>query len=135
MDVRLGNHVLNWGESTFIQNGINAVNPFDVSKLRVPGSELREALLAVPLVSASVEGALNLSMEGFYQLAWEKTEIDAVGSYFSSTDYVGPGAKRAVILNDPKLGDMGLKLITIPSHPSTLVANAFREVDRTIPTS
>ena len=37
VDVRLGKHVLNWGESTFIQNGINAVNPFDVSKLRVPG--------------------------------------------------------------------------------------------------
>ena len=108
VDVRLGNHVLNWGESTFIQNGINAVNPFDVSKLRVPGSELREALLAVPLVSASVEGALNLSMEGFYQLAWEKTEIDAVGSYFSSTDYVGPGAERAVITFGPDLGDMGL---------------------------
>ena len=42
IDVRLGSHVLNWGESTFIQNGINAINPFDVSKLRLPGSELRE---------------------------------------------------------------------------------------------
>ena len=108
-DVRLGNHVLNWGESTFIQNGINAVNPFDVGKLRVPGSELREALLAVPLVSASVAGNLNLTMEGFYQIAWEKTEIDPVGSYFSSTDYVGPGAERAVIaLPGLDLGDMGL---------------------------
>ena len=47
IDVRLGRHVLNWGESTFIPNGINAVNPFDVSKLRLPGSELREALLPV----------------------------------------------------------------------------------------
>ena len=42
IDLRLGSHVLNWGESTFIQNGINAINPFDVSKLRLPGSELRE---------------------------------------------------------------------------------------------
>ncbi|MDE0032232.1 MAG: DUF1302 domain-containing protein [Deltaproteobacteria bacterium] len=109
VDVRLGNHVLNWGESTFIQNGINAVNPFDVSKLRVPGSELREALVAVPLVSASVAGDLNFTMEGFYQIAWEKTEIDAVGSYFSVTDYVGPGAENAVIaLPGLELGDMGL---------------------------
>ena len=109
VDMRLGKHVLNWGESTFIQNGINAVNPFDVSKLRVPGAELREALLAVPLVSASVAPTPNLSMEGFYQIAWEKTEIDPVGSYFSVTDYVGPGAKRAVIaLPELELGDMGL---------------------------
>ena len=109
VDMRLGKHVLNWGESTFIQNGINAVNPFDVSKLRVPGAELREALLAVPLVSASVAPTPNLSMEGFYQIAWEKTEIDPVGSYFSVTDYVGPGAEQVVItLPGLDLGDMGL---------------------------
>ncbi len=102
VDLRLGKHVLNWGESTFIQNGINAINPFDVSKLRVPGAELREALVAVPLVSAVVELPNNLSIEAFYQIEWEKTQIDPLGTYFSTTDYVGPGATRA-FLNDPNL--------------------------------
>ncbi len=102
VDIRAGKHVLNWGESTFIQNGVNAVNPFDVSKLRVPGAELREALVAVPLVSAVVELPYNLSVEGFYQLGWEKTEIDPVGSYFSTTDYVGAGADK-IFLDDPNL--------------------------------
>ena len=97
VDVRLGRHVLNWGESTFIPNGINAINPFDVSKLRLPGSELREALLPVGLASISVAPTDTLSVEGFYQFGWEETRIDAVGSYFSSTDYVGPGAREAVI--------------------------------------
>ena len=97
VDMRLGRHVLNWGESTFIPNGINAINPFDVSKLRLPGSELREALLPVGLASISVAPTDTLSVEGFYQLDWEETEIDAVGSYFSVTDYVGPGARKAVI--------------------------------------
>ena len=97
VDLRLGKHVLNWGESTFIPNGINAINPFDVSKLRLPGSELREALLPVGLASMSVAPTDTLSMEGFYQLDWEETEIDPVGSYFSTVDYVGPGALRAEI--------------------------------------
>ncbi len=97
VDLRLGRHVLNWGESTFVPNGINAINHFDVSKLRLPGSELREALLPVSMVSASVSPTANLTVEGFYQLEWENTEIDAVGSYFSSTDYAGPGARKAVI--------------------------------------
>ena len=97
VDVRLGRHVLNWGESTFIPNGINAINPFDVSKLRLPGSELREALLPVGLVSLSVAPTDLLSVEGFYQFDWEETEIDPVGSYFSTTDYAGPGARKAVI--------------------------------------
>ena len=97
VDARLGRHVLNWGESTFIPNGINAINPFDVSKLRLPGSELREALLPVGLASISVAPTDVLSVEGFYQIEWEETEIDPVGSYFSVTDYAGPGARKAVI--------------------------------------
>ena len=97
LDLRLGWHVLNWGESTFIQNGINAINPFDVSRLRTPGSELREALVPVSMFSASVAPTDTLSIEGFYQLDWAETEIDPVGSYFSVIDYVGPGARRVVI--------------------------------------
>jgi len=46
-EIRGGWQVINWGESTFIQGGINAVNPVDVSVLRVPGAELRDALLPV----------------------------------------------------------------------------------------
>ena len=36
--LRIGQQVLSWGESTFIPNGINSVNPIDVAKLRTPGS-------------------------------------------------------------------------------------------------
>ena len=97
VDARLGWHVLNWGESTFIPNGVNAINPFDVSKLRLPGSELREALLPVGMVSLSVAPTDDLTLETFYQFDWEETHIDPVGSYFSSTDYAGPGARKAVI--------------------------------------
>ena len=110
LDLRVGRHVLNWGESTFIQNGINAFNRFDVSKLRLPGSELREALAPIPMVSLSVAPTYNLSMEGFYQLDWEETVIDPVGSYFSTTDYAGPGAEEAVIVDPlfaPLLGPFG----------------------------
>ena len=109
IDLRLGSHVLNWGESTFIQNGINAINPFDVSKLRLPGSELREGLLPVPMVSASLALSDALTLEGFYQLVWEKTWIDPVGSYFSVTDYAGPGAEKAVVaLPGVNITDTGL---------------------------
>lgn len=97
MDFRLGRHVLNWGESTFIPNGINSINPFDVSKLRLPGSELREALLPVSMASLSVAPNDTLSIEGFYQFDWEPVTIDPVGSYFSSSDYAGEGARKAII--------------------------------------
>ena len=106
IDARLGNHVLNWGESTFIQNGINVINPFDVGKLRTPGAELRDALEPVPLVSAAVAPTPALSLEGFYQLAWKKTEIDPSGTYFSTNDYAGAGGNAAYLRN-PFGTDMG----------------------------
>ena len=110
VDLRVGRHVLNWGESTFVTNGVNAFNRFDVSKLRLPGSELREALAPIPMVSLSVAPTYNLSVEGFYQLDWEETVIDPVGSYFSTSDYVGTGAREAVIVDsafEPLLGPVG----------------------------
>ena len=35
-NIRLGRQVVSWGESTFIQNSINSINPIDVAALRPP---------------------------------------------------------------------------------------------------
>ncbi len=96
-EIRGGWQVINWGESTFIQGGINAVNPVDVSALRVPGAELREALLPVGAVKFSVKPSSNTSLEAFYQFAWEQTKIDPVGSYFSTSDIAGAGASKVML--------------------------------------
>ena len=53
LDVRLGRQVLSWGESTFIQNGVNIINPVDVSAFRRPGAEIKEGLLPVTMLSLS----------------------------------------------------------------------------------
>ena len=97
MDLRVGNHVISWGESTFIQNSINVINPFDVTKLRTPGAELRDGLVPVPMVSVSASLNESLSVEGFYQVKWENTEIDPPGSYFSTSDFAGAGGRRVVL--------------------------------------
>ncbi len=104
-DLRIGSQVLNWGESTFIQNGINVINPVDVGRLRTPGSQLRDALLPVPMVSASFDVSPNMTVEGFYQFDWQETIIDPVGSYFSTNDYAPPGGEHA-FLADPAFGDV-----------------------------
>ncbi|MCP4702187.1 MAG: DUF1302 domain-containing protein [Gammaproteobacteria bacterium] len=97
LDLRLGNQVVSWGESTFIQNSINTINPVDVSKLRVPGAELREALEPVPMLWGSLDIQDNVSFEAFYQFRWEKTKIDPPGSYFSTNDYAGEGGNGVVL--------------------------------------
>ena len=96
-EIRAGWQVINWGESTFIQGGINAINPVDVSVLRVPGAELRDALLPVGAVKFSIKPSANTSFEAFYQYAWEETKIDPVGSYFSTSDLAGAGATKVML--------------------------------------
>lgn len=85
---RLGQQVVSWGEGTFIPNGINAINPIDLAKLRGPGSELREALLPQPMIWASRELSNRVSLEGFYQLKHRKIQLDPRGTFFSTNDFV-----------------------------------------------
>jgi len=96
-EIRAGDQVVSWGESTFIQNGINVINPVDVSALRVPGAELRDALLPVGLASLSMGLSQNLSLEMFYQYKWEETIIDPPGTYFSTADFAGLGGSRVML--------------------------------------
>ena len=80
--VRLGKQVLNWGESTFIQGGINALNPFDVSQLHVAGAELKEAYLPVNQLWGSFNITQSLSVEATYLLEFAQTKPDPAGHVF-----------------------------------------------------
>ncbi len=91
LDVRLGRQVVSWGESTFIQNGINSINPVDVSAFRRPGAEIKEGLLPVSMLTFAAGVTDALSIEGFYQLEWEKTVIDGCGTFFSTADVAATG--------------------------------------------
>ena len=94
---RVGRQAVSWGESTFIQNGINVVNPIDVSKLRVAGAELKEAFLPIDMLWGSFSFTDNLSMEAMYLLEFEEIEVDPSGTYFSSNDFASPGGTYVML--------------------------------------
>ena len=96
LTVRLGQQVINWGESTFIANGINAINPFDLTKLRVAGAEIRDALVPTPALDMNLVMNNKWSMEGFYRFAWDKTTLDPRGTFFSTSDAITPGSRFVV---------------------------------------
>ncbi|HEX5694717.1 MAG TPA: DUF1302 domain-containing protein [Arenimonas sp.] len=95
--VRLGRQVVSWGESTFIQNGINVINPVDLSALRVAGAELREAFLPIDMLYGSISLSDNVSLEAVYLFEFEEIEIDAAGTYFSSNDFASPGGTYVML--------------------------------------
>lgn len=91
--VLLGRHVLNWGESTFIQGGQNVANPVDATALRRPGAEVKDALLPVAMLSGSMalDEMGDFTLEAYYQLEWQRTRADACGTYFSNADFAAEG--------------------------------------------
>ncbi len=97
LSARVGRQVISWGESTFIQGGINVINPIDVSKLRVAGAELKEAFLPVDALWASFGITDNLSVEGFYLTEFEQTEADPAGTYFSQNDFATNGGTYVML--------------------------------------
>ncbi|WEJ74730.1 DUF1302 domain-containing protein [Pseudomonas sp. PSE14] len=83
-DVRLGKQVVSWGESLFIGNSINAINPLDVVALLRPGSEIKEGLIPVNMLYVSQGLTDSLSLEGFYQLQWKPYALPNCGTFFGA---------------------------------------------------
>lgn len=93
--LRVGRQVVNWGESTFVLNGLNSILALDANRARLPGFELDEVIIPSNQVWASLNLTEKISAEAFYQLQWQRTVIDASGTYFSTNDFAGIGGNAA----------------------------------------
>ncbi|MCC2615671.1 DUF1302 domain-containing protein [Aestuariibacter halophilus] len=93
VQLRIGDQVVSWGESTFIQHGINTINPVDVTRALAPGAELKEVFIPVGMVFASAGLTDNLSISAYYQYEWERSRLPQAGSYFATNDFAGEGGQ------------------------------------------
>lgn len=120
LNVRLGRQVISWGEGLLFANGINSINPVDVSALLAPGSEVKDALIPLNALYGSIGINEALTLEAFYMLEWKETELPACGTFFSITDLVGPGCDGGFVpngteYNAPAFGALpAAALITLP---------------------
>lgn len=103
VSLRLGDQVVSWGESTFIQHGINTTNPADVTRARAPGAELKEVFIPVGMLFGSVGLTENVSVSAYYQYEWERSLLPVAGSYFAGNDFAGEGGS----FNNIQLGFAG----------------------------
>lgn len=93
LNLRVGRQVVSWGESLFIPGMSASQSPADGTKANVPGVEVKEILLPVGQVFGQLDLTDNLSMAAYSQWEWQKTEFDAVGSYFSTSDLLDEGGE------------------------------------------
>ena len=70
-------------------NGL-ITNALDVSKIRGPGSSIREALMPTEQLTVTTD-LDGISVEAYYQLGAEQVQFDPSGSFFGS-DFIGTGS-------------------------------------------
>jgi hypothetical protein len=120
LTLRLGNQVVNWGESLFVP-GINGYGAFDLTAAHRPGAQVKEILLPLPQLFASLGVADGTSVEAFYQLRWEKTVLDGCGTYWSPSSVAncsnsgtlvgaGPFTDRQTFAGIPALGGANFQM-------------------------
>jgi hypothetical protein len=98
INVKVGNQVLNWGESSLLVFGsLNSINVPDATKLRIPGLDLKELFIPVGMAVIGTDLIENVSIEGWYQYDWKPLVIDPPGTYFSQSDTLGEGGRYAML--------------------------------------
>ncbi|MGI0549944.1 DUF1302 domain-containing protein [Pseudomonas aeruginosa] len=130
--VRLGKQVVSWGESTFIQGGINAINPVDVAAFRRPGSEIKEGLIPVNMFYVSQNLSEHFATEAFYQLDWQKTVIDNCGTFFSTVDVIATGCDGLAagpVINQNALARQALEPLGVNLSDEGIVLPRGRDHD------
>ena len=90
--VRLGKQVISWGENTFIGGSLNDINTVDISKLRQPGVELKDALVGTPAAYFSWQMSDALSLETFVLFGYDELKVDPYGGFFGTQDAITDGA-------------------------------------------
>jgi len=128
LNLRLGKQVVSWGESTFIFNGINVINPVDIGAIRAPGAQIKEALLPVNMLYGSLGLTDDITLEAFIQLKHENSRIDDCGTLFSTNDYVADGCGAVYALGH--VSELENQIGLDPGNPGSLPSHLPRLADQ-----
>ncbi|WP_322028006.1 DUF1302 domain-containing protein [Burkholderia sp. BCC1977] len=129
LKIKVGNHVVTWGEGLFIGSGINQYNIVDAATARRPGAEVKEYVLPVPQISANLGLGGGVSLEAFYQFQWKPDVLDGCGTYWSAADNLN--CSHGMVVNVvPSFSDLQLYK-GVPSVAGGLNYQLSQAPDRT----
>ena len=96
---RVGNQVINWGESVFLFGGINATAAIDYQKSLIPGTQIKEYILPAPMMTLAGQLGGGWNTEAYIQLHQVVNRYAAIGSYWSTANYFGRGTPDSISFN------------------------------------
>jgi len=89
VQLRVGNQVLNWGESGLLRFGVDVINPLDLVAISQPMTTARDAFVRQGMVWVAANLTEEIAIEGFYQYDWQEVRGAPVGWFFSTNDLIG----------------------------------------------
>ncbi len=96
MQLRVGNQVVNWGESSFLRFGIDTVNPIDLVALAQPTTTARDLFVRQGMIWGVANPTEHIAVEAFYQYDWEPVALPPVGWFLSADDLIGVDTNLAL---------------------------------------
>ncbi len=108
--IRIGDQVINWGETLFVRDGIDVVNPIDFVAAFQPASTAQDLFVPQGMVWAAASVTENVAVEGYYQYEWEPARLPPVGTLFSTNDAFDTDDVNAVFLGAGRVSDLGTDL-------------------------
>lgn len=89
--LRLGRHVVSWGEALFFPAISLAQGPVDGSKSSIPGTETKDLLLPEDQFSLIYRATPNWTLMAHAQYGWHPIITNAPGSFLNTSNVSGPG--------------------------------------------
>ncbi|MFF7705927.1 DUF1302 family protein [Pseudomonas sp. NPDC007930] len=102
--VRVGRQVVHWGEAQLIGGGIDAINPTGAQLFPSAAAPWREQALPTSLFYVRQNLTDALSVDGFYQLAWDPDQQANCGTFFASSDALAKGCAGNLALGPASAG-------------------------------
>ena len=108
--VRVGDQVINWGESTFVRDGVDTINPLDILGGMQPARSPRDARVPQGMVWVAANLTETFALEGYYQYEWQQVTLPPAGYFLSISDVTGQGRRKFLQLGDGLVSDLGTDL-------------------------
>lgn len=108
--VRVGDQVVNWGETTFIRDGVDIINPLDILGGFQPARAARDVRVPQGMIWAAANLTETFALESYYQYEWRPVPLPPAGYFLSTADVIGEGRRKFFQLGGGQFSDLGTDL-------------------------
>ncbi len=133
VQLRVGDQVINWGEVSFVRDGVDIINPFDLVALFQPARDSRDTRTPQGMAWAVANVTETFAVEAYYQYDWEGLRLPAVGSFISTSDLIGTGGFNFATIGQGRYSDLGTDLddaFALPEGTLGFDENFFKYPER-----